>query len=79
MSRILNDLLDVIQHHRKTTHFTYTVVNSESQIVGDNTTDIPLIHGILELEISRKAFSDSAELEAYVFRTLDKQRIQYHS
>ncbi len=51
VSRILNDLLNVIQHHRKTTHFTYTVVNSESQIVGDNTTDIPLIHGILELEI----------------------------
>jgi len=51
VSRILNDLLNVIQHHRKTAHFTYTVVNSESQIVGDNTTDIPLIHGILELEI----------------------------
>lgn len=51
VSRILNDLLNVIQHHRKTAHFTYTVVNSESQLIGDNTTDIPLIHGILELEI----------------------------
>lgn len=51
VSRILNDLLNVIQHNRRTEHYNYTVVNSESQLMGDNTTDIPLIHGILELEI----------------------------
>lgn len=51
VSMILNDLLNVIQHNRRTEHYVYTVVNSESQLLGDNTTDIPLIHGVLELEI----------------------------
>lgn len=51
VSQILNDLLNVIAHHRRTRNFKYAVVNSESQLMGDNTTDIPLVHGILELEI----------------------------
>lgn len=51
VSQILNDLLNIIQHNRRTPNYIYTVVNSESQIIGDTSTDIPLLHGILELEI----------------------------
>lgn len=54
VSRILNDLLNIISHHKKTKNFNYNVVNSQSQLLGDNTTDIPLIHGVLEIEIKYK-------------------------
>lgn len=48
---IIDTLTQVITEHQKTPHFGYQVTHSESRLIGDISTDIPLWHGVLELDI----------------------------
>lgn len=48
---MLEMLLTAISEHGETEHFGYSVTHSESQLLSDTSTDIPLWHGVLELDI----------------------------
>lgn len=49
------DIMDALQatviNYQHTDNFTYQVTNTNQQMIADQSTDIPLWHGVLELDI----------------------------
>lgn len=50
LSSMLLDIKTICRHIEHTTNFGWDVVGVNQQILPDNTTDEPLLHGILEIE-----------------------------
>lgn len=48
---IMEDLQMTVSNHQRTENFIYAITHGESHMIGDTTSDIPLWHGILELDI----------------------------
>ncbi|MBS9336409.1 hypothetical protein [Fructobacillus papyrifericola] len=48
---ILDDLQAKVINYQHTDNFKYQVTNTSQQMIADQSTDIPLWHGVLELDI----------------------------
>lgn len=48
---IMDDLQATVINCQKTDNFKYQVTNTNQQMIADQSTDIPLWHGVLELDI----------------------------
>lgn len=48
---IMDDLQATVINYQHTDNFTYQVTNTNQQMIADQSTDIPLWHGVLELDI----------------------------
>ncbi|CAK1245202.1 MULTISPECIES: hypothetical protein [Fructobacillus] len=48
---IMDDLQATVINYQHTDNFKYQVTNTSQQMIADQSTDIPLWHGVLELDI----------------------------
>ncbi|GAP04944.1 DUF3168 domain-containing protein [Fructobacillus tropaeoli] len=48
---IMDDLQATVINYQHTDNFKYQVTNTNQQMIADQSTDIPLWHGVLELDI----------------------------
>lgn len=51
VTAIMENLWQVIASYQKTPHFSYQVIDSSSRMLGDQSTNIDLWHGVLKLTI----------------------------